>query len=158
MSTTTLAKGPANAAAIHTQDAGEPPTPPPLPKLGADLAGGQFMGILSDSHGMPYALILLGARPGTLIDWSTAKAWAAGSGGDLPTRCEAAMLISSYKGTLCSALAWTNEEYRQDSPLAWGFVGNSGRTCTYPKETVSVAIAVRRVPLAICGAVPRQPR
>lgn len=123
-----------------------------LPRIGDALQGGYYAGMLSDATGAPYALLLL-PRPLELeADWHSAKAWAQTQDGDLPNRCEAAMLLSSFHRTLQgSGLIWTNEEYRRTPSHAWLFYGTGGRTVAEDKRMAALALAVRRLPINLGG-------
>lgn len=123
----------------------------PLPKIGAAFHGGCFAGILSDTDGAPYALILLPAELAA-VDWYTAKEWTKTLDADLPRRCEAAMLLNSFPQAWGAGWAWTNEDYfRQPATCAWGFYENGGRTTAEDKTTAGNAFAVRRLPIDLGG-------
>ena len=56
-----------------------------LPKLGEQLDGGIFAGIITNPDGTHCAVVGLPGE-GRDLNWSDAKAWAAAQGGELPSR------------------------------------------------------------------------
>jgi hypothetical protein len=56
-----------------------------LPKLGEQLDGGIFAGIITNPDGTHCAIVRLPSG-GRNLNWSDAKAWAAEQGGELPSR------------------------------------------------------------------------
>lgn len=125
------------------------PSTAELPKLGDELYGGHFSGIVSGADGVPYVLVLHGARLDAEVDWHAAHDWAASLECDLPNRCEAAMLTSIHGVSLGNGQIWTNEAYHREPTYAWLFHGNGGRTAAESKSITAIAIAVRRVQLAL---------
>ncbi|MAO52155.1 MAG: hypothetical protein CML16_14905 [Pusillimonas sp.] len=82
-------------------------------------AGESYAGIILDEKGNPgYHLILL---PGEkeAVNWAAAKEWAAGQGGELPTRREQSLLFANLKDHFKSSCYWSGELNADSSGYAW---------------------------------------
>lgn len=125
------------------------PSTASLPKLGDELYGGHYSGIVSGDDGVPYALVLHAARMAGEVDWYDALDWANSLECDLPNCREAAMLISIHGATLGERQIWTGEDYHRDATFAWLFQGKGCRSAAESKSITASAVAVRRVQLAL---------
>lgn len=101
------------------------PTQFNIPAMVIDLAPGErYAGlVLNDDGAVSHHLILL---PGDADDltWPTAKDWANEQGGELPSRCEQALLYANLPGEFKKTWYWSSEE--QSSTSAWSQSFNNG--------------------------------
>lgn len=108
--------------------------------------GERYAGLILDATGKPsHHLILL---PGaTECDWDAAVKWAVEQGGDLPDRCEQALLYANLKGEFEVGYHWSREQRAGDPGYAWlqGF-GSGGQYCGHESGQYR-ARAVRRLPI-----------
>ena len=95
-----------------------------LPKLGAPLGAGKFVGVITLPSGVHVAVELLPERSSDLT-WQAAMDWAKQLDGELPTRPAAAMLFANAKAALPRGWHWTNED---DASYAWDcYFGHGGQ-------------------------------
>ena len=108
-------------------------------------SGEHYAGLILSKDGEPsYHLILL---PGDAesIDWSDAKAWATGQGGELPTRREQSLLFANLKEEFQGAWYWSSEESQSASGCAWRQCFSYGSQTSYHESGELRARAVRRL-------------
>ena len=117
---------------------------PFLPKLGEELDGGTFAGVISKKDGTHCAVVLLPAK-GEELTWKKAIAWAEKQGGELPTRPIAALLFANVKDKLQPGWHWTSEE--DDASYAWLCYFYNGGQSNLHKSYEGSAVAVRCIPL-----------
>jgi hypothetical protein len=106
-----------------------------------------YAGIILGKDGMPdYHLVLL---PGDVEDvsWGVASAWAAESGGALPTRRELSLLFANLREQFARVWYWSSEQCDTRSQLVWGQNFASGIQTMYGRPFRGHARAVRRVPI-----------
>lgn len=114
-----------------------------LPRVGAPFCGGTFVGITTTREGEHVAAVLL---PGSNVcDWRMAEAWAASSGGQLPSRTVAAMIYANLPGHLQPRCYWTQEQYDALYACVCGF--DNGNQLSLAKGENCVAVAVILIPL-----------
>jgi len=114
-----------------------------LPDLNATYVGiaGDIVG------GEPGHLVRLDETPPGHLNRKDAAAWAEGlgNGARLPTKAEAALMITNDKKKAIKAgWYWTNEDY--NASFAWTFCSH-GSTYIGSKSAAGGALAVRRLPL-----------
>jgi hypothetical protein len=120
------------------------PTVLTIPEAHIELAAGElYAGLLFDANGTPtHHLILL---PGQAEDvtWQAAKDWAAGIGGELPTRQEQSLLFTNLKHEFEARYHWSGEQYSDSH--AWCQVFGDGSQGSCGKSAELRARAVRRL-------------
>lgn len=107
--------------------------------------GELYAGIILGKEGMPnHHLVLL---PGEAKDvsWPLAREWARGSGGDLPTRRELALLYANLREQFQRRWYWSSEPQEPRAHLAWGQNFTSGIQTMYGRPFRGLARAVRRM-------------
>ena len=117
-----------------------------LPTLGAPLAGGIFVGVITQPDGTHAALALLPDRAED-ITWQAATEWAEKLGGQLPTRPMAAMVFANTQERPQRGWHWSCETYEQDASYAWDCNFGYGYQSHGPKIYEGSAVAVRTIPL-----------
>jgi hypothetical protein len=117
--------------------------------VGDALADGElYAGLILGKNGAAdYHLILL---PGEAeqVSWSAATAWAAQTGGGLPTRRELSLLYANLKELFEREWYWSCEPQEPRSHLVWGQNFTSGIQTMYGRPFRGRARAVRRLPVA----------
>lgn len=109
--------------------------------------GEQYAGLILGKDGQPdHHLILL---PGEAQDvsWSTAREWALGAGGELPTRRELALLYANLREAFERVWYWSSEPQEPRAQLVWGQNFTSGIQTMYGRPFRGRARAVRRLPV-----------
>ena len=109
--------------------------------------GEHYAGIVLGKDGeKSHHLILL---PGEVNDikWDAACGWAAKTGGELPKRCEQALLYANLKEQFQGAAYWSGEQHADDSGYAWRQDFSYGHQYGSPKDNCLRARAVRRLPI-----------
>lgn len=115
-----------------------------VPKIGTELEGGIFAGIVADET-EDYALILLPATTQPL-NWNDAVKWAKSVGGNLPTCSEQAILYGNLKKEFEPRWYWTCEQDADDDvSYAWVQYFYDGNQGYDPKSYEYRARAVRRI-------------
>jgi len=118
-----------------------------FPETVIELAPGEhYAGLIIGRDGEPshHLVLLPGDAEGT--NWTDAKAWAKGQGGELPTRREQSLLYSNLKDEFETAWYWSPEEYEPDSAFAWYQNFYNGNQSNYRKSIITCrARAVRRL-------------
>ena len=114
----------------------------PLPPL---AQGEIYIASLFDAEKQAgYHLVLL---PGDNDDanWQTQTDWAAGIGGELPTRVEQALMFATSKEAFKETGYWSNETHASDAGYAWCQDFNYGNQGGNHKSHELRARAVRRL-------------
>ena len=138
---------PARAASLHaspqvTLNATVTTTAvPPLAK------GEAYAGILLKEDGTPSHHVVLLPSEAEDVTWQDAKAFAAKTGGELPTRKEQALLFANASQHFKPRWYWSGEELAGNAEYAWFQFFSSGYQITWHKSSKSRARAVRRVPI-----------
>jgi hypothetical protein len=107
--------------------------------------GERYAGLITAKDGdCSYHLILL---PGDAddINWENAKAWAAGQGGELPTRREQSLLFANLKDQFENRGYWSCEQHSSEPGRAWCQSLDYGTQDLNHKTNELRARAVRRV-------------
>ena len=112
-----------------------------LPKL---KSGEQYVGIIISADGSKHEHIIL--LPGELEDsnWQDSIKWSKALGGDLPNRCESALLFATMKDQFKSEWHWTNETHAGYTGFAWMQDFDDGSQHYDHKSNKYRARAVRR--------------
>ena len=114
----------------------------PFPTLNQ---GEKFIGVIISADGSKrHALILLPGEK-TDIKWAEAMNWAKSLGGELPDRCESALLFATMKDEFSPEWYWTREQHATDSGYAWGQTFYYGSQYISHKSYEGRARAVRRL-------------
>ena len=117
-----------------------------FPETQIELRQGEhYAGLITGKDGdCSYHLILL---PGDAddINWDNAKAWAAGQGGELPTRREQSLLFANLKDQFENRYYWSCEQHSAEPGWAWFQDFDYGYQTRTPKLRELRARAVRRL-------------
>jgi hypothetical protein len=109
--------------------------------------GESYAGLILGKEGTPdYHLVLLADDAGD-VSWPTAREWAAGRGGDLPTRRELSLLFANLREQFERTWYWSSEHHETRAQLVWGQNFASGIQTVYGRPYRGHARAVRRVPI-----------
>ena len=95
-----------------------------LPELNT---GEIYVGAIISADGTKRDHIILLPDTKEEINWQDAMEWAKSIGGDLPNRCESALLFATMKEQFKAEWHWTNEQHADYSVYAWvqGFTNGS---------------------------------
>ena len=96
----------------------EAPTNLPLAVPQLNL-GERYVGAIISADGAKRERIILLPNVLEKANWQDAMEWAASIGGDLPNRCESALLFATLKGEFKPEWYWTNEEHASGPGCAW---------------------------------------
>ena len=107
--------------------------------------GEQYVGAVISADGTQCHHIILLAESREDINWKDAMEWAKSIGGDLPNRCESALLFATKKDQFVNEWHWTNEQHAGDSDYAWMQGFDNGYQNLTRKPNRYRARAVRRV-------------
>lgn len=107
--------------------------------------GEQYVGAIISADGTQCHHIILLAESREDINWQDAMEWAKSIGGDLPNRCESALLFATKKDQFANEWYWTNEPHAGNSCYAWLQYFNDGYQGDNHKSNEYRARAVRRV-------------
>ena len=109
-------------------------------------AGELYAGLILGQNGEPdHHLVLL---PGEAeeVSWAAAKKFAAGAGGELPTRREQSLLFANLKSEFQPRWYWSSEQHAGYTGCAWSQYFYSGFQDNYGVKSASLrARAVRRL-------------
>jgi len=107
--------------------------------------GERWLGAIISADGAKRHHVIL--LPGEIDDtnWKDSMAWAASIGGDLPNRCETALLFATMKDEFKEEAYWTNEQHAAYSGYAWYQSFNYGFQHNSNKSAELRARAVRRL-------------
>ncbi len=115
-------------------------------KVRATLDEGEFYaGVILGKEGKPdHHLVLL---PGEAqeVSWSAAREWAQGTGGELPTRRELALLYANLREQFERVWYWSSEPQEPRAQLVWGQNFTSGIQTMYGRPFRGRARAIRRL-------------
>ncbi len=107
--------------------------------------GEHYIGtITSADESRNYHIILLPGYQGN-VNWQAAMDWAASIGGELPDRCESALLFATMKDEFEPEWHWLREQQVSDSRYAWCQTFSDGYQYYYGKDNKLRARAVRRI-------------
>jgi hypothetical protein len=112
-----------------------------LPQLNEELGGGVFKGVTTQNDGTHTAVVQL-TEFGVGMTHKQAMDDARKRGGKLPSKAEAALIVSKSK--LPQGWWWTDEEY--NASCAWGFDSN-GTTGVPSKGAKGGALVVILIPI-----------
>lgn len=101
-----------------------------LPQLNA---GEKYVGAIISADGTKRDHIILLPETKVDINWKDAMAWAKSIGGDLPNRCESALLFATMKDQFEPQWHWTNELHADYSDCAWMQLFNYGDQTNHPQ-------------------------
>ena len=87
-----------------------------LPQLNA---GEKYVGAIISADGTKRDHIILLPETKVDINWKDAMTWAKSVGGDLPNRCESALLFATMKDQFEPQWHWTNEQHADGTDYAW---------------------------------------
>lgn len=113
-----------------------------LPQL---TAGEKYVGAIIRADGTKRDHIILLPETKVDIKWQDAMTWAKSIGGDLPNRCESALLFATMKDQFEPQWHWTNEQRANNSGYAWLQFFNDGNQFSFHKSDEGRARAVRRL-------------
>jgi hypothetical protein len=113
-----------------------------LPQLNA---GEKYVGAIISADGTKRDHIILLPETKTDINWTDAMTWAKSIGGDLPNRCESALIFATMKDQFEPKWHWTNEQHAGSSACAWVQGFNDGSQDGFHKSNEYRARAVRRL-------------
>jgi hypothetical protein len=111
------------------------------------IDGEHYAGLILGKDGQrDHHLVLL---PGEAQDvsWATAREWARGRGGELPTRRELALLYANLREHFQRRWYWSSEPQEPRAQLVWGQNFTSGIQTMYGRPFPGRARAVRRLPV-----------
>ena len=107
--------------------------------------GEQYVGAIISADGTQCHHIILLAESKEDINWQDAIEWAKSIGGDLPNRCESALLFAAKKDQFANEWHWTNEQHAGNSDCAWMQAFDHGTQLNDHKSNEHRARAIRRV-------------
>ncbi len=118
-----------------------------FPEATIDMRPGEhYAGIIIGKDGEPSHHLILLPGDAESVNWKDANAWAAGQGGELPTRREQSLLYANLKEQFEEAAYWSAQEYESNSGFAWYQFFYGGRQGYGHKDDERRARAVRRIP------------
>jgi hypothetical protein len=116
-------------------------------ELIAALSDGEYYaGIILGKEGQADYHVVLLAGEAEEVSWAAAREWAAGVGGELPTRRELSLLYANLKEHFQRVWYWSNEPQEPRAQLVWGQNFTSGIQTMYGRPFRGRARAVRRLP------------
>lgn len=107
--------------------------------------GEQYVGTIISPDGTQCHHIILLPDSKEESNWQDARDWAKSIGGDLPNRCESALLFATKKDQFANEWHWTNEQHAGNSDYAWLQDFGYGDQNDYRKSNEYRARAVRRL-------------
>lgn len=107
--------------------------------------GERYAGIILGDDGMPSHHMVLLPGEADEVNWKDAQAWAEQMGGELPHRCEQALLFANLRDEFASAWYWSNAQHASYSDVAWCQYFGNGDQVNVRKHTELRARAVRRL-------------
>jgi hypothetical protein len=113
-----------------------------LPQLSE---GEIYVGAIISADGSKNHHIILLPGESDDVDWEDATEWAASIGGELPDRCESALLFVTMKDEFKPEWYWLREQYTTYSIRAWSQDFSSGGHGNYYNRVELRARAVRRL-------------
>jgi len=108
-------------------------------------AGEKYVGAIISADGTKRDHIILLPETKVDINWKDAMTWAKSIGGDLPNRCESALLFATMKDQFEKEWHWTNEQHANGSDCAWMQGFYDGYQFINRKSSEFRARAVRRL-------------
>ena len=117
-----------------------------LPPLGTALAGGIFVGVVTQPDGAHVAVALLPDHA-TDVTWQAATEWAQGLNAQLPTRQMMCAIRANTEDRPQTGWHWTCETDEEDASYAW-LCGLTTATSSAGHESYQgAAVAVRLIQL-----------
>jgi hypothetical protein len=113
-----------------------------LPELNA---GELYVGAIISADGTKRDHIILLPGLKENVNWKDAMAWAQSIGGDLPNRCESALLFATFKDQFKPEWHWLNKQHAVSSVCAWVQRFTNGNQDYHHKSNEYRARAVRRL-------------
>ena len=107
--------------------------------------GERYIGAIISADGTKRDHIILLPESKEDINWKDALDWAKSIGGDLPNRCESALLFATMKDQFEKEWYWTNEQRADTSDYAWMQYFDNGGQYNGRKSNEYRARAVRRL-------------
>jgi len=107
--------------------------------------GERYAGIILGDDGMPSHHLVLLPGEADEVTWKDAQAWAEQIGGELPHRCEQALLFANLRDEFENAWYWSNAQHASDSDYAWCQDFGDGDQDGLHKNVKLRARAVRRL-------------
>ena len=107
--------------------------------------GEKYLGVIISADGTKRDHIILLPESKKGINWKDAMEWAKSIGGDLPNRCESALLFATMKDQFKEEWYWTNEQHADYSGYAWMQSFDNGNQDDTSKSNEFRARAVRRL-------------
>jgi hypothetical protein len=116
--------------------------------LMAALSDGEhYAGLILGKDGKGDYRVVLLAGEAQEVSWAAAREWAAGAGGELPTRRELSLLYANLREQFQRVWYWSNEPQEPRAQLVWGQNFTSGIQTMYGRPFRGRARAVRRWPI-----------
>ncbi len=107
--------------------------------------GERYIGTIISADGSRNHHIILLPGEQNNVKWQAAMDWAASIGGELPDRCESALLFATMKDEFESEWYWLREQHVSYSDYAWFQNFTSGNQSYSRKNDKLSARAVRRL-------------
>ena len=104
-----------------------------------------YVGAIISADGSKRHHIILLPGEKNNVKWQAAMDWAASIGGELPDRCESALLFANMKDEFESEWHWLREQHVSDSRYAWCQTFLNGTQDCTSKRSKLRARAVRRL-------------
>lgn len=108
-------------------------------------AGERYVGTIISADGSRNHHIILLPGEQNNVKWQAAMDWAASIGGELPDRCESALLFATMQDEFESEWYWLREQHVSDSDYAWCQDFDNGSQDYTNKINELRARAVRRL-------------
>jgi len=107
--------------------------------------GERHVGVIVSADGVKRHHIILLPGDNSAANWKDQMAWAKNIGGDLPDRCEGALLLATMKDEFKPEAYWLNEQDASVSGYAWSQGFGDGYQFSCIKLSKLRARAVRRL-------------
>lgn len=112
----------------------------------AELQDGEhYVGIILGKDGRPDHHVVLLPGEAQEVSWWAASEWARGTGGELPSRRELALLYANMREQFERLWYWSSEPQEPRAHLVWGQNFTSGIQTMYGRPFRGRARAIRRV-------------
>jgi len=123
------------------------PTTITVDEIDIELAPGEHYAgsVLNEDGTVKHHLVLMADRPNGDLNWAAAKTWAAGIGGSLPDRQEAALIYANCKSHVDACWHWTSQAHESNASSAWLCHFYGGNQVCYAVGSTGAARAVRRL-------------
>jgi hypothetical protein len=124
-----------------------------IPRIGAPLGGGTFVGVLFNDDGAPDYLLINGPIASKARNWNDQMKWAASLDHDgphdwtLPNRTDLRVQICNAQKEFDNGWFWSSEPYAGFASSAWCQYFNDGRQDANYKYGKLLGRAVRKLPI-----------